>query len=356
MRFTSFRRSMTFLSSSILLVLTACSDDKNPVQQQPPYDFATILNDYTNKVVVATYADLRDKAAALNTLVVDFANDPTNQTKLDAAANAWKSARVPWEASEGFLFGPVAFLSLDPSLDSWPVDEQQLTGVLASNFSLTPEFIATGLGPALRGFHTIEYLLFHDGQPRQAAQITSREHEYLVAATQVLADDAQALWEAWDSGFAEEFSNAGKQGSRYKTQNEAIHEIVEGMITICDEVANGKIADPVNQQDARLVESQFAWNSLADFQNNLRSVQNAYTGGYHNAQDGQGLDVFVASKNSTLDTRLKAEIQDAIDKIGQIPFPFRNNLNAAAQITAAQQAINKVATTLSENVKPLLTE
>jgi hypothetical protein len=55
-----------------------------------------------------------------------------------------------------------------------------------------------------------------------------------------------------------------------------------------------------------------------------------------------------------LDTRLRNEIQDAISKIGAIPFPFGNNLNAATQIQAAQQAIIKISNTLENDVKNLL--
>jgi len=43
------------------------------------------------------------------------------------------------------------------------------------------------------------------------------------------------------------------------------------------EVANGKIADPFDQRDPNIVESQFSGNSLADFANNIMGSKNAYT-------------------------------------------------------------------------------
>jgi uncharacterized iron-regulated protein len=234
------------------------------------------------------------------------------------------------------------------------VDRQQLNGVLASGFQLTPEFIAEGLGPALRGFHTIEYLLFRHGAARSAAEVTEREREYLVAATQVLADDTARLRDEWTGGFAGEFANAGNSGSRYLTQGDALLEMIEGMIAIADEVANGKIADPFDQQDVELVESQFSWNSLTDFQNNIRSIWNAYTGGYHLGQDGAGLDEIVLERDAALDTRLKTEIQEAITAIAAIPAPFRNNLDKSVEIVAAQQAINKIRDTLELDLKPVV--
>jgi uncharacterized iron-regulated protein len=343
----------------VVLALAAgvagCSDSTSP-DPEPDVDFAPALAGYASNVAVATYADLAAKSEALHAAAVAFAAAPTRGSDLQAVADAWVAARVPWEASEAFLFGPAAFLSLDPSLDSWPVDRQQLDEVLNSSFELTPEFLAEGLGPALRGFHTIEYLVFRDGAARDPGDVTPREAEYLVSATRVLADDAGALHAAWSGGFAGEFAGAGASGSRYLTQRDAVLEILEGMIAICDEVANGKIADPYDEQDPELVESQFSFNSLADFADNMRSVRNAYFGGYHLGADGPGLDELVRARSAELDAQLTAQIQAAIDAIGEIPAPFRNNLGASAQIEAAQAAVIAILNTIESGVKPLLLE
>ena len=56
-------------------------------------------------------------------------------------ANAWVAARVPWEQSEGFLFGPVDTFGYDPAMDSWPVNRTDLDAVLASGQAFTPEYI-----------------------------------------------------------------------------------------------------------------------------------------------------------------------------------------------------------------------
>ncbi|MEL6821404.1 MAG: imelysin family protein [Calditrichota bacterium] len=351
----TFRNTLIFLFviAGILLFSVSCSDSTEPdVTPDPTFDFSTILTEYADKVAVATYRNLRDDAATLNSAVQAFSNSPT-QANLDAAGTAWIASRAPWESSEGFLFGPVDIQGLDPALDSWPVDRTQLDNVLASGQVLTPDFVANGLGDALKGFHTIEYLIFRDGAVRTAADVTSRETEYLVAATQVLADDTESLFDAWNNGFADEFKNAGNAGSRYQTQFDAVLEIVDGIVVICDEVANGKIADPFSQQDVTLVESQFSYNSLEDFTNNMRSCLNAYTGDYDGVTE-TGLNEFINQQDATLDARVLAEINAAIASVQAIPFPFRNNLNANTEITAAQAAINTIVTTMENDVRPLI--
>ncbi|MCB1183339.1 peptidase M75 [bacterium] len=344
----------------LALGVAGCSDDDDPVAVAEAYDFTTILADYTDGVVIATYAAMKDACGDLATACAGLAAAP-DQPGVDAAAAAWVAARAPWEASEAFLFGPAASMNLDPALDSWPVDRQQLDDVLASSFDLTPAFVAEGLGPALRGYHTVEYLLFRDGQPRPVGDFTARELAYVAAAAAVLADDATTLWAAWAEGidggsaYGDVFRGAGGPGSGYPTQAAAVQEMLEGMIAICDEVANGKIADPYDENDTSLVESQFSFNSLTDFANNLRSVRNAYLGEHHlAASDGEGLTDYVATADAALDLRLQAELDAAIAAIGAIPAPFRDNLAAAAQIEAAQAAIQTVMTTLAADVTPLV--
>jgi predicted lipoprotein len=183
------------IAAAALLVLVAsgCSKKEKVITAPEPQDFTAILFSFAHGVVVPTYTDLAAKADSLHTIIVDFNANSGDQAKLNAAAAAWVAAREPWEKSEAFLFGPAAYLTIDPSIDSWPVDRTQLDGVLASSFPLTAQFISQGLGPALRGFHTIEYLLFRDGAPRNVGDLTPRERDYLVAVSQVLLDDATAL-------------------------------------------------------------------------------------------------------------------------------------------------------------------
>lgn len=71
---------------------------------------------------------------------------------------------------------------------------------------------------------------------------------------------------------ADEFRDAGRVGSRYLSQTDAILEMIVGMIVIVDEGGNGKIADPDAEQNPAIVQSWFSWNSLIDFANSVRCV------------------------------------------------------------------------------------
>ena len=353
------RSRLLLASMASALVLTSCGDDDDSVTGpgSESYDFGPILEDFANNVVIPTYRDLDAAAGALAAAVAALQENPTDAT-LEAARGAWVAARAPWEASEGFLFGPVDFNGYDPTLDSWPVNRTDLDGVMESDNDLRSEYV-NGLDGTLKGFHTIEYLLFGEGGSKTPADFTERQFDYLVASTLVLGETASDLYNSWipsGGNFVSKVLGAGSGSDIYPSQRSAVQEIVNGMIGICDEVANGKIADPFSEQDPRLVESQFSFNSLEDFQNNMRSVWNAYTGDY-GGSDGNGLDEFVTLRNADLDSRLKREIQAAIDEIGMISNPFRDAISSDAdQVEKAQQAIARVQQTLEEDVLPLVLE
>ncbi len=322
-------------------------------------DSRAVVDDFADDVVVATYRTLAVRMAALDAAAQALVDDP-NATTLAAAQQAWLDARVPWEASEAFLFGPADALGIDPAIDSWPLDLTALDGVLAGNAALTLTYVGN-LDPTLQGFHAAEYMLFGADGLRDADDLTTREAAYLRAVTQLMARDTADLEESWDGGdgaYADVFKGAGPGSTVYPSRTSAAEEIVRGMIAIADEVANGKLADPFDQANPTLIESHFSGTSLADFQNNLRSVKHAYTGDVNFAgTTGTGIDAFARSVNPDLDARLSAQIDAAIDAVGAIPGPYRDAITdpaAAASIEAAQTAIRTLKQTLEQELLALL--
>lgn len=134
--------------------------------------FQDIVDNYVDAVVIPTYKSLKEKNAALYQTIVNFRNSPSD-ANFATACNAWIEAREPWEKSEAFLFGPVDALGLDPNMDSWPLDQDNIVQILNSgnyddlNWSDGDGTAAIEAAQSVRGFHTLEFLLFKDGQPRK---------------------------------------------------------------------------------------------------------------------------------------------------------------------------------------------
>lgn len=150
------------LSNNLKAVVSTIDNDK----------LQTVVENYVDNVVLPTYKSLRDKNSKLHDAVTVFKNAPSD-ANFAAACNAWLEAREPWECSEAFLFGPVDALGLDPNMDSWPLDQDAIVQILNSgkyndlNWVDGDDDDKIEAVQSVRGFHTLEFLLFKDGQPRK---------------------------------------------------------------------------------------------------------------------------------------------------------------------------------------------
>ena len=346
------RRSSLWLAPALAFAVAACSD--SPVTPPDEFDAAEVLTDVATEVILPTYVDLEAKAEALNAAVVALAGDVTDE-RLDDAREAWRAARRPWEQSEGFLFGPVETEGIDPSIDSWPVNVADLDAVLASGDPLTKESI-DALEGTLKGFHTIEYLIFGVGGTKVAADLTPRELEYLDAVTQSLVGAVSQLRDAWDpaaGNFVGTLATAGEAGNTvYTSQSQALQEVINGLVVICDEVGNGKISDPFDQQDRSLEESQFSDNSNADFADNIRSVENVYLGEY-DGRSGTGVQALVLDNDASLDATIRGQIAAAISAIEAMTPTFGQAItDNPTAVEAARTAVAALRQTFESQVLP----
>jgi predicted lipoprotein len=168
-------------SSEAVTAMNACADlskvlDKDlrtAVEALNGYDtqFQAIVENYVDVVVLPTYKQLVERNDVLMQKVQALNNNRTNSA-FEAACDAWLNAREPWEKSEAFLFGPVDALGLDPNMDSWPLDVDAIVAHLKSNNFADLEWdeddsdAKIESAQNIRGFHTLEFLLFKNGNPR----------------------------------------------------------------------------------------------------------------------------------------------------------------------------------------------
>lgn len=337
------------------LLFTAC-DSSSPGDVDgeitiDDIDTEAILTSEANDVILATYTELETDASTLNGEIDAFVSSPSAEG-LQSAQDAWIATRTPWESSESFLFGPVAEDDLDPALDSWPVDETSIQQVLDGNQEVTPN-VVRNLGNNSKGFHTIEFLLFGPNGDKTVNDFTQREYDYLSAATIVLAEDTKTLADAWRDGYAANF--AATQVTTAQSPKAALDVLAEGIEIIADEVGTGKIGTPLSDNTIARVESKYSENSFSDFANNMRSIRAIYTGDYA-GNTGPGLDDVVGRVNPELDSRMKAQIEEAITRIEEIPMSFRKAIEQGdtADVQAAQEAIIEVRTIVQEEIRPLI--
>ena len=313
-------------------------------------------------VIIPTYTKLADAAEKLQKALGDLSASEIKQQNIDEACAAFKLARAWWERSEAFLGGAASEFDIDPTIDSWPLDRD----LLLSYFS-TGEYSEDALEDAsILGFHALEFVLFRNGQNRKVTDFqandtykgfesvpAAEELKYAQVVAKQLVNRCYQLQVSWElTPNTERLAAVKAAGLEYRTKNnlsygwnminagvsgsgttfsgltEALQQLLndaEGScLAIADEVGSGKIGHPYADGYIFYVESPYSYNSIVDFRNNIRSIENIW---YGNPQGASGTATYSLHKFYTqvapeMAQKVETAIAAAITKIAGMPYPF----------------------------------
>ena len=365
------------------LAFASCKDDNFEINDE---NAAAVAAQFVDHTVAPTYTALASKTELLADMLATLKQTPTN-AGLQDACNVFLQAREQWEKSEAFLFGASGDFGVDPHIDSWPLDETAFNTLMGNSSMLALLAGEDGdaqagelLSNALLGFHGLEYILFRDGQPKTADQITADQWTYVVAVAGDLRNRCYQLEVGWlgdnapaahkaklddlemqytvaggDYSYGENLKNAGQAGSTYVSRTAAVIAILQGCADIADEVGTSKIGSAFLGEDVTYIESPYSQKSIVDFYNNILSIENSYLGGVEGQRDGsKSVQAYVKAIDESVDSRIVSAINNATEKVNAMPAPFVNNytdprngeaVEACAEleeaVSAAIDAINK---------------
>lgn len=255
------------LSLGTVISFTSCSNDDNSIDElsskETTLQVANIQ--FVEKTVIPIYSSLADETMLLLKSLENLENSKTN-TNVTSACQLWKKSRQYWEWSEAFLFGAASKYYIDPHIDTWPLDKTALDNLLGNESMMNDiENVVANLNNGLVGFHGLEYIIFREGQPRPASDITEKELRYAIAVAQDLFLSSCRLEAAWagmgniadykaevieeaelepEDNFGDQMRLCGYAGSVWKSITSGSEQIIEGCRTIVDEVGNSKIGKP----------------------------------------------------------------------------------------------------------------
>ena len=319
-----------------------------------------VLTNLVNNVIVPTYTQLADDVEDLEKTLNGLTVNTITQAQIDKACKDFKAARQHWERSEAFLGGAASDFSIDPTIDSWPLDRTELLDYFKGGMKAEIEDESTILG-----FHALEFILFRAGQNRKVAELQGNdtytnftsvsgadELKYAQQVCRLLKERCFQLQVAWEGeknasrvavvkaagldyqtenglSYGENLTKAGISGSKstFPTLKDAIAQVLsddEGScVAICNEVGTAKIANPFSAGDIAYVESPYSYNSITDFQDNIRSIRNVWMGSLDgNAAQGSFHSFFASVSQTATNTNVENAFNSAIDKIGKMPAPF----------------------------------
>lgn len=387
------KKQILFVALAVI-GLTACQGGGGGVTSDKEAALQKVAAPYVNNTVVATYRSMADAGIILLDQceqILDKVEKGEDYTALMKDADAsWRLMRKHWEQSEAFLYGPASAHSIDPHIDSWPLDFNAMNALLHDSVRMAAieeeggAYVGDKLGYALKGFHACEYLLFESvikdgravgtGQPH-ATNLTRAEAVYLLGIVEDLAQQAILLehcWagevseakmqileegevETWEDKYGWQMINAGKAGSIYVTFQEVAEDIVAGCSDIAGEVADLKLGNPYlssNETERDYIESPYSCTSTIDFADNIRSIQHAYCGAV--AGDAAVSD-YIKKQDAEIDANVRKAIEESIAAIEAIQ-DFENTAKGNPQVKAAIDQVSELAEILDKEVLPILSK
>lgn len=351
---------MAFLLGAMTIGFTACSSDNggNEGFDLPDVGQATtsisssdkemqkVAKNYVQAVVYPTYQALASNArtlySAAQTLYKSAEAGTMTQDQINAACEAFKKTRQEWERSEAFLFGSATDNELDPHIDSWPLDRDELEKAL-TNENLIAGFKSENPAKfvsehntefqSVLGFHGMEFVLFRNGAQRTVEALKANDTDKGVTSVkgidelaflQAVAADVRnitALLEfTWMGSAASNETKAILSGegsyvfstlrynglasngtmcfgqfllspsstTGYTSWQGTMNQIfVGGCSNICAEVADQKLGQAYRvatgqgnpTEDSKdYIESPYSHRSFIDYQDNIYSIKNSLYG------------------------------------------------------------------------------
>ena len=309
----------------LTLLLAACE----PALQSAAPSSQHVADAFVSQVVLPEYEQLAARSGRLASALDALATDP-DPAYLEAARTAWQQVRAIWEKGESWAFGPAETAGFDHHLDGWPVNEKDLSAALASG-SVTPDLFAK-LTTTAKGFHGIEAVLYGTGDARpEASQLGAAQRAYLRQAGADLAANAKGLLAAWSGprGFGTAFKANG---------DEAVAEILQGMVGTLEEVAAEKLGAPLKSRSKEDLESFYSDNTSADIVSNVAGVREAL--------QRSGLLAWIRSRDRQLASALDQALNEASASAQALP----SGLNATLDDAAGRQRIQAVISSSDRSV------
>jgi hypothetical protein len=318
-----------------------------------------VLTNLVSNVIVPTYTDLANDVEDLEKTLNGLTPSTITQAQIDKACADFKAARQHWERSEAFLGGAASDFSIDPTIDSWPLDRAELLDYFKGGMKAEIEDESTILG-----FHALEFILFRNGQNRKVAELQGNdtytnfesvsgadELKYAQQVCKLLKERCFQLQVAWEGeknpsrvavvkaaglpyqtenglSYGDNLIGAGQNSkSTFPSLKDAVAQVLssdEGScVAICNEVGTAKVANPFSAGDIAYVESPYSYNSITDFQDNIRSIRNVWFGSTNGSAAAGSFNAFFASVGQdATNTAVTGAFNSAINAIGQMPAPF----------------------------------
>ncbi|MFZ2103443.1 MAG: imelysin family protein [Oricola sp.] len=314
-------------------------------------------------IALAKYEDALTTAKALDAAADALIANPSAET-LQAAKDAWKASRIPYQQTEVYRFGNVIVDDWEGRVNAWPLDEGLIDYVDASYgtesdqnslytanvianpelmingqkvdaSNLSPEFLSGTLQEAgdveanvATGYHAIEFMLW--GQDLNGTgpgagnrpwtdystiECTNghcdRRAQYLDSATDLLVSDLEEMVANWKE-------DGAARAELLADPNAGLSVILTGMGSLSyGELAGERMKLGLILHDPEEEHDCFSDNTDKSHLYDAVGIQNAYLGTYQRIDgtivSGPSISQLIAARDAAVDGELTGKLQATID-------------------------------------------
>lgn len=327
-------------------------------------DANAALEGIANVVILPNYQKLVSEIETLDAAAAAFCARPDAET-LDGVRGAWRGVRDRWKMSEAFYLGPAHDLRARAAFD-WPsVSADKIEGFLVDTTTTLNDNFFDNAPADARGLWSLEYLLFDadDGEPERVALSAflgngaAKRCEYVRGLVGAMGRSAQRVLVAWEpdgEDFLGDFS--GRSRLTYKTSQEALSVVVNGVVFAVEDAANlylgvALLLDGAAVFDPKKIPMHLSDHALADIEAALLGAQAVYMGDFDGVE-GAGVDVLVRARKAEVDDVVNNRFTEALAAVRAVNGPLEEA--AVAEVQAAFDAIKALQAVLEAEVSPVL--
>ncbi|MEM6381606.1 MAG: imelysin family protein [Pseudomonadota bacterium] len=224
-------------------------------QDEPTLDLAAITAGMIDGHILPAYEDLTVAAATQAESVSALCQTPSDEALLSAQA-AFAGVVDAWSAVEFIRFGPAREDNRYERLFFWPDRNgrglNQVQGAIASeDETVTTTESLQGKSVALQGLLALDYTLFGTGF-ETLAEGNDHRCAYAGAIAGAVAASSMEVSEAWrgDHGYAALMLSPGPDNALYRSEGEALQEILRSMSEQLQIVHDAKLVRVVGESPA----------------------------------------------------------------------------------------------------------
>ncbi|MEM6525182.1 MAG: imelysin family protein [Bacteroidota bacterium] len=288
------KKSIKLFFFSFLCFTFSCSDDEDN-SGNLGFDRANMLQSVAEDLIIPNFETLQNSVSNLQSSVNEFVTT-TNEANLGSLRQAWVTAVTDHQHCSAFGFGPgsLSLGSYASVLGVFPVSESKIeTAIGNPNFNLAGSFDRD-----LRGFYTVEYLIYGNGQTdaELVAGFDQARKDYLSLITNELKTTFDDIVTEWNTSYQDQFvaSDGTADGSSISLYYNEFVKDYENLKNFKLELPAGLSAGQTSS-DGTLVEAFYSGISRDLIVEHFESSKNIYLGLARNGDVSVGFDEYLNS-------------------------------------------------------------